>query len=112
MPGCKIHMSIIARRHQTVKERVCQFLPIRGFRKKEREPSKEGSQKIPGQLCPEVRMGDGDEGPGPFQNAFVFQVRHAVFRDHVLDAGAGVVTVLPGGSWGTILERRAPALSR
>ena len=51
--------------------------------------AKEGSQKIPGQLRPEVRMGDGDEGPGPFQNAFVFQVRHAVFRDHVLDAGAG-----------------------
>ena len=42
-----------------------------------------------GQLLPEVRVGDGNEGSGPLQGTLVAQVRYAVLRHHILDAGAG-----------------------
>ena len=64
------------------------------------------------QLPAEVRVGDGNQRPGPLHGALVFQIRHAELRHHILDAGAGVVTTLPGASCGTILEWRTPALSR
>ena len=44
---------------------------------------------MPLQLPAEVRVGDGNQRPGPLHGALVFQIRHAELRHHILDAGAG-----------------------
>ncbi|CAN4001106.1 hypothetical protein ICNMLN_ICNMLN_06110, partial [Dysosmobacter welbionis] len=44
---------------------------------------------LPLQLPAEVRVGDGNQRPGPLHGALVFQIRHAELRHHILDAGAG-----------------------